>query len=88
MTSWQRHNKKLIGSKAQKKRVKKTEGKLRIDNGIKEKIKDKRENKIQTIVVKNNDTNKRRIIVNDKKGCKQTCKRQKRKRNIDNRCKD
>ena len=72
MTSWQRHNKKLIGSKAQKKRVKKTEGKLRIDNGIKEKIKDKRENKIQTIVVKNNDTNKRRIIVNDKKCCTQT----------------
>ena len=31
------------------------------------KVKDKRENKIQTIGVKNNDTNKRRIIVNNKK---------------------
>ena len=50
MTSWQNHNKKMIGSK----------------------VKDKRENKIQTIDVKNNDTNKRRIIVNDKKGCTQT----------------
>ena len=43
-----------------------------MDKSIKEKVKDKRKNKIQTIGVKNNDTNKRRIIVNDKKGCTQT----------------
>ena len=35
-------------------------------------VKDKRENEIQTIGVKINDTNKKRIIVNDKKGCTQT----------------
>ena len=43
-----------------------------MDKSIKEKVKDKKDNKIQTIGVKNNDTNKRRIIVNDKKGCTQT----------------
>ena len=43
-----------------------------MDKSIKEKVKDKKDNKIQTIGVKNNDTNKRRILVNDKKGCTQT----------------
>ena len=43
-----------------------------MDKSIKEKVKDKKDNKIQTIGVKNNDTNKRLIVVNDKKGCTQT----------------